>query len=249
MERVLRMEDLIENYTKILKELKVDQFPQGVDDKYSGVFLPLPFEEYWSAKLKVMLVGRETAGWNTANGLNTMQRSAGLGGVTLPQVVDEAMQRYRGHLKLDGSKVISTSRSRFKQYYFRLAKELGLDPRALIYGNVFAWDYDRQSPRIRPPGEFQEVASVSKRLLAAQIRHFKPDVIVFAAGVRGIDPILRELFEEYFDGYKNVYVNSGKLWEFNAANATCFRIAHPRGTSGHGEFRDLVIERIKNCLV
>jgi len=243
------MEALIENYTQILKGIRVDQFAQGADDKYSGVFLPLPFEEYWSAKLKVMLVGRETAGWNTANGLNTMQRAAGLGGATLAQVVDEAVLRYRGHLKLDGSKVIAISRSRFKQYYFRLAKELGLDPRALIYANVFAWDYDRQSPRARPPGELQEVASVSKQLLAAQIKHFKPDVIVFAAGVRGIDPMLRELFNEHFDSYVNVDVNSGKLWEFKAANATCFRIAHPRATNGHGEFRDLVIERIKSRLV
>ena len=26
-------------------------------------FLPVPFDEYWSSNLKIMLVGRETSGW------------------------------------------------------------------------------------------------------------------------------------------------------------------------------------------
>ena len=38
---------------------------------------------------------------------------------------------------------------------------------------------------------------------------------------------------------------SAKYWEFEAGNATCFRIAHPRATHGHGDFRDQVIQKIK----
>lgn len=244
------MDALINDYRKILAELQIDRFNLD-EDKYSGVFLPEPFDEYWTASAKVMLVGRETAGWNTDTTppKNTMKRASGRGGVTVDKVVEEAMLRYREHLKLNGDKVVITSRSRFMQYYFRLAKELELDPRALIYANLYAWDYDKKSPRRRPAGELQEVVSVSQRLLAAQIKHFKPDYIVFAAGVSGVDSIIRGLCNGHLGGYETSPESiPKKLWQFNAADATCFRIAHPRATHGHGEFRDLVIERIKNAM-
>ena len=238
------MDALKQEYARILQGLQIDKFNLD-EDKYSGVFLPDPFDEYWTAKTKVMLIGRETASWNTANKLNTIKRAVGLGGVPIEQVVEEAYLRYRKHLKSDDEKVITTSRSHFKRYYFRLAKELELDPRALVYANLFAWDYANKSPLKRPAVERQEIISVSQQLLAAQIRCFKPDFIVFAAGVTGFDPVLRGLFEEQFGGYKTVDVIPRKLWEFKAANATCFRIAHPRAAYDHPDYRTQVIERIK----
>ncbi len=242
------MDALKQEYVRILQGLQIDQFNLA-EDKYSGVFLPDPFEEYWAAKTKVMLVGRETAGWNTNTSppRNTIKRAAGLGGVAISEVVDESLGRYRTHFKLKGDKVVETSRSRFMQYYFRLARELGLHPRALIYANLFAWDYDKKSPKKRPACEFNEVVSVSQRLLATQIRLLKPDYIVFASGIKGADEPIRSLFNDHFGGYQTAKdkLIPGKLWEFEAAGATCYRIAHPRAGYGHAEFRDQVVERIK----
>ncbi|MAF86400.1 MAG: hypothetical protein CMK91_01085 [Pseudomonas sp.] len=240
------MDALKQEYARILQGLQIDRFNLD-QDKYSGVFLPDPFEEYWTAKTKVMLVGRETAGWNTKPGKNTIKRAAGLGSVSVSDVVDESLARYRSHFELKGDKVVETSRSRFMQYYFRLARELGLDPRALIYANLFAWDYDKKSPRNRPATEFDEIVSASQQLLAAQIRRFKPNFIVFASSIKGADEAIRSLFNDHFGGYltaKDKLV-PGKLWEFEAAGATCYRIAHPRAEYGHAEFRDQLIERIK----
>ncbi len=45
------MEALLDEYGRILKELKFDSFNHN-EDKYSGVFLPVPFDEYWSSSLK-----------------------------------------------------------------------------------------------------------------------------------------------------------------------------------------------------
>ena len=243
-----RMDALKQEYSRILQGLRIDRFNLA-EDKYSGVFLPEPFEEYWSSKVKVILVGRETAGWNTdtTEPQNTIKRAAGLSGAAVSQVIEKSLQRYRKHLRFDGDKVIKTSRSRFKQYYFRLARELGLDPRALIYANLFAWDYNKKSPRKRPASEFDEIVTISQQLLAAQIRQLKPDYIVFAAGVKGVDGVIRGLFEEHFGGYQTATdkLIPGKLWEFNAANATCFRIAHPRAGYGHQEYKTEVINRIK----
>lgn len=242
------MDALKQEYVRILQGLQIDQFNLA-EDKYSGVFLPDPFEEYWAAKTKVMLVGRETAGWNTNTSppRNTIKRAAGLGGVAVSEVVDESLGRYRTHFKLKGDKVVETSRSRFMQYYFRLARELDLHPRALIYANLFAWDYDKKSPGNRPATEFDEIVSASQQLLAVQIRRFKPNFIVFASGIKGADEAIRSLFNDHFGGYQTAKdkLVPGKLWEFEAAGATCYRIAHPRAEYGHAEFRDQVIERIK----
>ena len=240
------MDALKQEYARILQGLQIDKFNLD-EDEYSGVFLPEPFDEYLTAKTKVMLVGRETAGWNTDNNKNTIKRAAGLGGVSVSEVVNESFRRYRKHFKLKGDKIVDTSRSRFMQYYFRLAKEVALDPRALIYANLFAWDYAKKSPRRRPADEFNEIASISQQLLAAQIRRFKPDFIVFASGIRGADGVIRSLFNEHLGGYETVKdkLVTGKLWEFEAAGATCYRIAHPRAEYGHAEFRNEVIKRIK----
>jgi hypothetical protein len=241
------MEALLDEYGRILKELKFDSFKHN-EDKYSGVFLPVPFDEYWSSSLKIMLVGRETAGWNTDNQKNTIKRVAEFSeNNKISDLLQEATERYKRHLPVskDG-KVITKTRSRFKQYFFRLAKELEVDPKSIVYANLFAWDYDKKSPRTRPKNELEEITEISKKLLAAQIKFLRPDVIIFAAGFVGIDPIIKQLFNKNFSGYKNREVISGKYWGFEAGNATCFRIAHPRATHGHGEFRDQVIKRIKS---
>ncbi|KGK41402.1 hypothetical protein LH51_15105 [Nitrincola sp. A-D6] len=240
------MDALFNDYATILSDLKISSFNLE-EDKYSGVFLPVPFDEYWSSSLKIMLVGRETAGWNTDNNKNKINRVADfVEKDKVFELLSEATGRYKKHLSVckDG-KVITKTRSRFKQYFFRLAKELDVNPKSIVYGNMFSWDYNKKSPRTRPKNELEEITSISKELLAIQIKHFQPDVVIFAAGFVGIDPIIKQLFNEKFSGYQNKEVISGKYWEFEAGNATCFRIAHPRATHGHGEFRDKVIQRIK----
>ncbi|MFN3069174.1 hypothetical protein ACKWMY_13795 [Serratia sp. J2] len=240
------METLINTYRQILLELNAHSFNLE-EDKYSGVFLPIPFDEYWHSPVKIMLVGRETAGWNTLNGKNTMSRVLGLiPGITTEQVVEEAIARYRQHLpvKKDGTLNLK-SRSRFIQYHFRLARELEMPPQAIVYANLLAWDYDRHTPLTRPENEVQEVITVSLKLLAAQIKHLEPDFIIFASGARRTDYIIKQLLTGHLDGYETSSVIPGKLWEFKTGSVICFRIAHPRAMRGHQKCRDEVIERIK----
>jgi hypothetical protein len=244
------MDVLIDDYSRILKKINIEAFDLD-KDKYSGVFLPVPFDEYWKSEVKIMLVGRETAGWNTNNKKNTIKRVVDFAeDNNMDELVYEAVSRYKNHLPLDqNGKVITKSRSRFKQYYFRLAKELRVNPKSIIYANLFAWDYDKKTPRLRPESELDEITTISQRLLASQITHLKPDFVIFSAGFSGVDSVIKGLFNKYFDGYENsAQVIPRKLWEFKAADATCFRIAHPRATYGHGEFRDMVIQRIKDRL-
>lgn len=235
---------LLSKYESILLSLDYSKC-DPTNDKYSGVFLPVAFDEYHHASKKIMVIGRETAGWNTNNNKNTLKRILDQGA---KPTVEEATNRYRTHLLDSNGKNTTKSRSRFKQYYFKIAKELQLDPSALIYGNFFAWDYNKKTPLTRPETELREIKRISIELLAAQIEEFKPDVIIFSTGARKeIDEGITELFDTHFDGCvtnKETFV-SKKFWEFKAGGATCFRIAHPRATHGHQTYRKLLIERLK----
>lgn len=239
------MQELLKQYAEVLGRLRRSDFP-ALDDKYSGVFLPVAFDEYAAADFKVMHVGRETAGWNTRTGKNTLERifAANETGRT-NCIVDEAILRYKQHLDLrpDGT-VQTTSRSRFKQYFFRLAKELSLPPKSIIYANLFAWDYAGQSPLTRPADELAAVSAVSLELLALQIKFFQPHAIVFSTGHAGIDDMIKTLFRQHFNGHQTVSVDPRKLWEFKVGDMACFRIAHPRASWGHGAYRTKVIERL-----
>lgn len=48
------MEMLIKEYSNVLANLKAESFNLA-EDKYSGVFLPVPFDEYWQSSIKLML--------------------------------------------------------------------------------------------------------------------------------------------------------------------------------------------------
>lgn len=77
----------------------------------------------------------------------------------------------------------------------------------------------------RPHEELMEVTSASLKLLAAEVRYLKPDFAIFACGVNRTDRIIKILFNDYLVGYlTSAPVIAGKLWEFEAENAACYRI-------------------------
>lgn len=251
------MDNLYEEYKSILRGIDRSKFPNLDDqnDKYSGVFLPIAFKDYWDSPIKIMLVGRETAGWNTKNNKNKLKRIFDANDVgDICSIVNEATERYKKHLNGSDGKIKRTSKSHFKRYFLHISKLLLIPPESVIYANIFAWDYNNKSPLLRLNNakdeklvgeEVRIITSISKELLAAQIKLFKPNFIIFATGVNSIDPIIKSLFEEFFDGYQTNAKIPRKLWEFTAAGATCFRIAHPRAMSDHRQYRAKVIERIQ----
>lgn len=235
------MKELKNTYAKILKSMNTELFNPD-EDKYSGVFLASSSAEYKAAKTKVMIVGRETANWNTNNGLNTIKHVAD-NKDSIETIISKSLDRYGKHFDDKGSRGRG-----FKPFFFRCAKELNIEPESLIYANFFAWDYNGRNPLARRPKKEQdEIKSISAQLLSAQIEHFKPDFIIFT-GIT-ITGAIKGFFNTYFDGYETTNVIPKKLWEFNAAGATCFRIAHPGARKSSKElkqYQDMVIEKIKN---
>jgi len=229
---------LKQEYAEILSKIDFRQFEAGTD-KYSGVFLSEPSASYLSASTKVMLVGRETAGWNTDNNKNTIHRiHAATKNSNLSTVLDESLIRYNKHVDDLITSYGKPQKSHFRRFHNRLAAHFEVNPDAILYCNLLAWDYEKASPLRRPDAERAEIVSASVALLAVQIRQYQPDIIVFATGY-SVDRVIKQLFEEEFDGWKTDKVIPRKLWSFSAAGSRCYRIAHPRASAkGHQEVRD-----------
>jgi hypothetical protein len=147
----MELSQLKSNYEGVLSSITSSKFILR-KDLYSGVFLAQSFDEYWLSDKRVMIVGRETAGWNTKNKLNTISRIVEANASdSLSSVISESFERYFWHL-LDkkGGIIRKKSSSWFQRFYADIAKRLDLDTRALIYQNLFAWDFNGKSIN-RPP--------------------------------------------------------------------------------------------------
>jgi hypothetical protein len=147
----MELSQLKSNYEGVLSSITSSKFILR-KDLYSGVFLAQSFDEYWLSDKRVMIVGRETAGWNTKNKLNTISRIVEANASdSLSSVISESFERYSWHL-LDkkGGIIRKKSSSWFQRFYADIAKRLDLDTRALIYQNLFAWDFNGKSIN-RPP--------------------------------------------------------------------------------------------------
>ncbi|EMV2056250.1 TPA: hypothetical protein K4M41_003798 [Vibrio parahaemolyticus] len=241
------LNQLKSNYGSILEKINNTNFING-EDSYSGVFLPYPFEEYGSASKRVMVVGRETAKWNTLNDQNTISRIVKKNEENkLQSIIDEAFERYSWHLleKKDG-KLKTSHRSHFKRFYARLAKELGASPQQLVYANLYAWDYNGLSPTRRGKKEFSIIQNLSSELLAEAIKFCNPDIIVFAVGCnRKNDDTIKLVMNTHFGGYETKELERKRYWRFTSNNMDCYRIAHPRANSKEqARFRNLVVGSI-----
>lgn len=248
---------LKDQYALVLQNIDRNAFAhlnEDCNNAYSGIFLPFPFESYYAGSPKIMLVGRETAYWNTKNGKNKMTRiiNALDSKEKLDEILAESQARYENHLYPKGVKKedtkLSPGRSHFKQYYFKLAKAFNLLPKDLIYANLFAWDYNGKSPRNRPEVELTEVTRISCMLLSKQIELFKPDFIVFATGYAGIDRVIQELIKLHpTSAYEKLEPSvKHRFWTFKLGQSICFRIAHPRAMgSDYSHYRQKVIEEIR----
>lgn len=242
-------------YEQIVSSIDTDVFgiPEA-EDKYSAVFLPMPSPTYLESSPKIMLVGRETAGWNkikhgeTFNKLSAVTEA--INSSDLPSLVELATKKHLLHLELNPKtgKPLKT-KSHFKNYYTKLSREFSNLPADTIYSNLIAWDYKKSTILNRCAKENDEITRVSLELLAAQIKILKPQFIVFACGsLAKTDPLIKRLFKDHFSAHETEKLNHvpGKIWEFSAAETTCFRIAHPRANSNeHPFYRNEVIKRIK----
>ena len=220
-------------YAKILGTLNRDVFDLEEDeDLYSGVFLPIAFEEYSQVPVKVMLVGREPGSWRPTPDLldpPRLQTVLEANPEGLKSLVTQCAERYE--LQYQKPDWWRGRGRKFCDYHDRIVNELPLHAgpdqmrrrKSIIWANLLAWSWNAGNPLSRPPWEVSEICRVSSALLAAQIELLKPKHIVFSTG-RSVDHIISTLFEKHF--HQRFWDGRGDLWQFAAAGAQCYRVAH-----------------------
>lgn len=82
------------SYKTVLNKLSIPD-RQSDEDKFSGVFMPVIRTENINAPYRIMLVGRETKGWNGQRGLSTVLDAIKTG--WLDEVLKDAKVRYENN--------------------------------------------------------------------------------------------------------------------------------------------------------
>lgn len=198
------------------------------DTRLSGLFVATASESYLRSKVRIMIVGRETAGWKGADVV------PGTGAQIDVAAYLERQMAY--HQKKVGTvKATST----FFQFYRRVAHMVAApDDRHLkdapIWANLFCVDKNKSRPDRTPGPASARILDLSARLLRIQIAVLRPELIVFATG-SSCDSYLKM---RYFDSLlKSEVHNPKRLWEFHIAltddagdpfTVRAFRTPHPR---------------------
>jgi hypothetical protein len=127
----------------------------------------------------------------------------------------------------------------FPNFLRELAEGLGTGD-GLIYSNLLCIDSGGKAPT--KSKHFPEIEGLSKRLLDAQIDHFKPDAIIFANGTSAEQVRIRRRFfpvkgkGRVFVSRRNwedVGIPKGQLEEFELyGKFVCYRIQHPSNWRG-----------------
>lgn len=197
-------------------------------EQLSNLFLSdIPFNIH-EAKYRIMIVGRETRGWDKDGGPFE----------SIEKLVDASLAL---HKKVFNKYIKKPGKGRTFFGFMKRVKGKCKDC-AIIYSNLLCFDWNKTT--VSENNEyFVDCRKLSKILLKTQIDFFKPDVIIFANGP-STAKIRREFFppidqgEDYQDEDKKIPNNV--LWKFtsmecNDGKIPCYRIHHPSGWKNNAE--------------
>lgn len=228
---------LAARYLEVLKDLDTSYLDRQVPNAeakhgptqgktgLSDLFLPSVSEAFAKAKLKIMVIGSETAGWNVLK--------EGEACPTLPTYIQRGMAKHQAFF----AKRLQAPNSRgytFHNFMRSISERCGTD--GLVYSNLFCFDWNGGSP-LRQKNYFPTIEKYSELLIKAQIDVLEPNIIIFANGMSSVNS--RQKFFP-INGENSVCTNgrdySGNgigiqnrhLWSFNLYNRIlCYRIHHP----------------------
>lgn len=240
-------------YNRILRD-----YERFLEEKYlesnsdlarlSGIFLPSVHENYANAPRKVMLVGRETAGWKVVGKGRPVEKYPGIAGY-----INESMGKHRSYLDKEAVEP-NEHGATFHNFIKKLIPVVGHE--GLVWANLFCFDLKKNYPASSP--RFQTIKEMSKRLLAEEIKTLNPDVIIFANGA--VSACYRAEFFPYkgepgkvvcsnfADPGKDFGIGNKFLWQFDldlSDSHRCYRIHHPSCFSkSASRTRDFLVNRV-----
>lgn len=209
--------------------------------RLSGLFLSGCSSAYHSAPIKILVVGRETRGWNV---LKDDEKFEGL-----EAYICKAMAIQQAHL----TEYINKPRDQGESF-FNLLRDLANDhgTESIAWANLFCFDWNKKSPMSWV--HFPKLLEISEQLLKIQLHILQPDIVIFANGARsakfrrgyfphaGESSVCSELGDFCEQG-----ISRDQLWRFKLyQRIQCFRIQHPSSFSVPSrEARRFLLEQLR----
>ncbi len=147
-----QLKSLYEKNSIKIREVR-DTFP---DDDLEGPFLIYPCEEYLNSKIKMMIIGQQTNGWEC--NVNDF---------------DEQLFCYDG---FDLGRNYNSSP--FWNIYHKLERSILNKDYCTVWGNVNKYDLECD----KPYGEYENKISELDYILKDEINILKPNIIIFICG-------------------------------------------------------------------
>jgi len=213
----------------------------------SGLFVPAVSDSYLCSRVRVMIVGRETAGWGKLRADLAMPGRA----ASLADYLAHQMAKHRRMV----TQVRGTSK--FFQFYRETARQVaapgGCGMRdAPVWANLFCFDDGKTRPDLVRDDSTADIVRLSGALLRVQVEVLRPALIVFTTG-SSCDIYVKQHFGNRIGSTVHV---PKRLWEFRLplpddpaglagpAQAMAFRTPHPRHAASAGARRAIVAEAL-----
>lgn len=221
-------EKLYQSYLDILQKYNEELFSKKSDSldytNLSGLFVTTSPAQ-WEQGRRILVVGRETRGWNIINEKNPYNN--------LQSYLKEAMEKQKKFL------LSSMEKKKDKGFTFHnFLKDLGSNfgNGNIGWANLFCFDWKRSTPNQKNTPNYDKIKELSGLLLKVAIHEMEPDIIIFANGSSSAN-VRREFFPlsgehavcstpwvNYLDQkIKKIELESFVLY----GKIKCYRINHP----------------------
>jgi hypothetical protein len=230
----------------MLRDLAVRR-PLSGRSGLSGLFVPAVGDSYLRSRVRVMIVGRETAGWGKLHtDLATPERTG-----SVADYLAHQMEKHRRMVAQVGAG------SKFFQFYRDTARKVAApEDRAAqdapVWANLFCFDDGKTRPDRASDPATADIVRLSGALLRIQVEVLRPALIVFTTG-SSCDRYVRQHFADRFDSTVHL---PKRLWEFKLpvvaaaaaagkpGHALAFRTPHPRHAASAALRRAIVADAL-----
>lgn len=168
---------LLNKYVEILNKPEHQNLLRAIsnkDNKLSNIHLGFVPEHYESAEHKILIVGRETRSWYDSKKFDEYHAENVRQLMSLSK--DFIWRNLTGDLKRN------TKGATFFNFVRNVAKRSGNE--GILWANIFAVDYKTKHPK--HSDWFEDIKTLSCKLLRAQIEILKPQIILFVSGDGGV---------------------------------------------------------------
>lgn len=219
-------EQLVKRYLEILNNSEYQPLiAQIANDRknktgLSDIFFGFVPENYDIHQNNILVIGRETRGWNIKNISPIYEYSE----QNIALSMEHSKQRFYEQL--------SDNKQKFNFFDFMQRINHHMDNRQLLWANLFCVDHHRKNPKNHQL--FNHIKQLSEELLLAQIKILQPKIIILANGLNSSAVKARNKyfpaikFTNGFDDIPKKYLQMCALFEENNHyQPICYRICHP----------------------